>query len=275
MEKCLLAHSPKYVSDSFSFIGIHLLKLIKPIYCCCFSLALFVCCASLSTIAAAPAKKTQWQMKQREFSAGVLTIYFCPTAVKILDQRRGFSIVSKAPDWDVYAIRDDDKSICHMTRQQYYNKNAFKVKHGHTESKVLKTYKIGPVTAPLYYGLYHNDVIKRFDGVPTQVEDLIACFYKATCVDGINLRSISNSVPSKKRDSSVFLSIDLNRTGVTLETMSLEQVPFRETDFEIPANYRQVKDIGQILTGKSKRKEAESIFLDMGVGDDLGKAKTK
>ncbi len=214
-------------------------------------------------------------MKQREYSAGIITVFFCSTAVKILNPSRGFSIVSKAPDWDVYAIRDDDKVTCRLTKQQYYNKNAYKVKHGHTDSKVLKTYKIGPVTAPLCYGLYHNDVIKRFEGIPIEVEDLISCFYKATCVDGIYLRSISNSVPSAKKDSSVFLSADLNRTGVTLETISLAEVDYKESDFAIPKNYRQVFDIGQILTGKSKRKEAESIFLDMGVGDDLGKTKTK
>lgn len=247
---------------------------LKCIASFCLFFALFSAGVNVSTLAAT-AERKEWQLKQRECSVGIINIFFCPTAVKILDPRRGFSIVSKAPDWDVYASRDDDKTTCHLTRQQYYNKGTFKLKHGHGESKILKTYKIGPVTAPLYQGLYHNDVIKRFEGIPIEVEDLISCFYKASCVDGIYLRSISNSVPSAKRDSSVFLSIDLNKTGVTLETISLAQVDYKESDFAIPAKYRQVADIGQILTGRSKRKEAESIFLEMGVGDDLGKTKTK
>lgn len=203
---------------------------------------------------------------------GIQTFYFCPNAIKIVDAGRGFSILSKAPDWDVYAFRNDDKTICRLTRQQYYNKLAFKVKHGHTEGKVRQTFKVGPVTAPLFYGPYHNDVIKRFDGIPIEVEDMISCFYKANSVDGIVLRSISNSVPNAKtRDSSVFMSIDLTHTGVLRETMSLTQVPYKESDFAIPAQYRVLKDMSLITTGKSKRREAESIFLDMGVGDDLGK----
>ncbi len=220
-------------------------------------------------------KIKEWQMLQKEKSMGTHTFFFCPNAIKIIDKGRGFTIVSKAPDWSIDAFRDDDKTICHLTRRQFYNKYAFKIKHGHTKTAVLKIYKFGPYAAPMYYGQYHNDVIKRFDGVPIEVEDLISSFYKSSCVDGIVLRSVSNSIPRTKTDPSAFMAIDMNPTGVIRETLKLAEVPYTDSYFKIPANYRKVSDIGQIMTGKTQRKEAESIFLDMGIGDELGKPKAK
>lgn len=214
-------------------------------------------------------------MVQREKSAGINDFYFCSKGVKIVDKNRGYTIVSKAPDWDVYFFRADDKLLCRLTRQQYYNKNAYTVKHGMTPPRVLGSVKVGALTAPLYYGPYHNDVIKRFDGIPVQVEDLLSCYYKASAIDGIMLRSISNYVARKSASASAFLPVDLNPTGVIRETISLEEIPYNEADFKIPSGFRTVSDLNKIMTGAVKRKEAESIFLDMGVGDDLGKSKGK
>ncbi len=216
-----------------------------------------------------------WKMVQKEKSLGVQAINFCPKAVKIVDKARGFTLVSSAPDWDVILYRSDDKVFCRLTKNQYYGQQAFKVKHGHTPGKVLKTYTFGPVTAPMYYGPYHNDVIKRFDNVPIEVEDLISAFYKSNSIDGILLRSVSNSMSRSKTDSSVFMPVDMNPTGVLRETLSLSQVAYNPSDFKVPTGYRKVNTIKEIATGKSKRKEAESIFLEMGIGDDLGKEKSK
>ncbi len=214
-------------------------------------------------------------MVQREKSSGINDIYFCSTAVKIVDKNRGYTIVSKAPDWDVIFFRADDKLLCRLTRQQYYNKNAYTVKHGMTPSRVLAMVKVGTLTAPLYCGPYHNDVIKRFDGIPVQVEDLLSCYYKASAVDGIMLRSISNYVPRKSTSASAFLPADLNPTGVTRETISLKEISYNEADYKIPSGFRAVSDLNKIMTGAVKRKEAESIFLEMGIGDELGKPKGK
>ena len=136
-------------------------------------------CAFLAMSSAFAENKTEWKMVQREKSAGINDFYFCSTGVKIVDKNRGYTIVSKAPDWDVYFFRSDDKLLCRLARQQYYNKNAYIVKHGMTPPRVLGSVKVGALTAPLYYGPYHNDVIKRFDGIPAQVEDLLSCYYKA------------------------------------------------------------------------------------------------
>lgn len=214
-------------------------------------------------------------MVQKEKWLGTQTINFCPTAVKIVNKSRGFSILSKAPDWDVILYRDDDKIFCRMKRQHYYNSVAFKVSHGHTPGKILKTYTIGPITAPMRYTPYHNDVIKRFDGVPVEVEDMLSSYFRGNCVDGIVLRSVSNAMRKSHKDSSVFMPIDLDAIVVLRETLSLSRVPYNPADFLMPVNLRKVGDLKQVTTGKAKRQEAESIFLEMGIGDDLGKEKSK
>lgn len=236
---------------------------------------LVLVCALLSLSPAFALKKTAWKLVQREKSAGINDIWIGADAVKIVDKNRGFTVVSTAPDWDVSFFRPDEKVLCRLTRQQYYNKNAYKVKHGMTPSRVLGMVKVGALTAPLYYGPYHNDVIKRFEGVPVQVEDLLSCFYKASAVDGIVLKSISNYVRRKLASASAFMPVDLNPTGVTRETISLKEIPYSEADFKIPSGFRTVSDLNKIMTGAVKRKEAESIFLEMGVGDELGKPKGK
>lgn len=223
-------------------------------------------------------KKTQWHLKQRDQSTGIHDFYFCPTAVKILDKARGYSIVSTAPDWDVVLFRADDKVFCRQKRSQYYYNMGFKQKTIFGPPVVLTTKRIGPVTAPLIYGAYHNDAIKKFSGVPQQVGDLISCYYKMGCVPGIRLRVVSNKVPDRSKVSlgaELFLSAAVDPSGVTLETMSLTEMPYDEATFKIPAGLQLVKDVKQIKTGMAKRKEAEAIFLDMGVGDELGKVKNK
>lgn len=232
-------------------------------------------CAFLWMSPALAEKKTEWMMVQRDKSLGINDFYFCSTGAKIVDKNRGFIIVSKAPDWDIYFFRSDDKTLCRLTRQQYYNKNAYTSKHGMTPSRILAMVKIGPVTAPLFNGPYHNDVIKRFDGVPVQVEDLFACFHKSSAVDGIVLKSISNHVAHKPISAAQFMPADLDPTGVTRETVSLKEIPYNQSDFKIPSGFRIVSDLNKILTGAVKRQEAESIFLEMGVGDELGKPKGK
>lgn len=231
--------------------------------------------ALVLSVPALAARETAWKMVQKEKSLGVQTINFCSTGVKIADRARGFTVVSTAPDWNVIVYRDDDKVFCKLTKDQYYGQQAFKVKHGHSPGKVLKNYTFGPVTAPMYYSPYHNDVIKRFDGVPIEVEDLISSFYKGNSTDGIILRSVSNSLSRSKTDSSVFMPVDMNPTGVLRETLVLMSVPYNASDFKIPPGLRQVHDMKQVTTGKSKRKEAESIFLEMGVGHELGMEKRK
>ncbi len=232
-------------------------------------------CAFLALLPAFAANKTAWKMVQREKSAGIIEILFCSNGVKIVDKNRGFTIVSTAPSWDVYFFRADDKTLCRLTRQQYYNKNAFKSKRGGTPSRILGMVKIGSFAVPMYYDPYHNDAVKRFEGVPVQVEDLISCYYKANAVDGIVLKSVSNFVQQKPTSASAFLPADLNPTGVVRETISLKEVPCTDTDFKIPSGFRAVSELNQIITGALKRKEAESIFLEMGVGDELGKRKGK
>jgi hypothetical protein len=71
------------------------------------------------------------------------------------------------------------------------------------------------------------------------------------------------------------MPVDMNPTGVLRETLSLSQVAYNPSDFKVPTSYRKVNTIKEIATGKSKRKEAESIFLEMGIGDDLGNEKSK
>ncbi|HNB22360.1 MAG TPA: hypothetical protein PKZ32_08080 [Candidatus Melainabacteria bacterium] len=229
-----------------------------------------IACFFFHSTAASAASETAWKMVQKEKWLGTQTINFASNGVKIVNAGRGFSIVSKAPDWDVVLYREDDKIFCRLKRQQYYNSVAFRVSHGHTPGKVLKIYTIGPVTAPMHYTPYHNDVIKRFENVPVEVEDMLSSYFRANCVDGIVLRSVSNSIGKSKADASVFMPIDMGGIAVLRETLSLNKVAYNPLDFQVPKNLRPVNDIKQITTGKAKRKEAESIFLDMGVGDELG-----
>lgn len=222
--------------------------------------------------------KTQWHLQLRDQSTGIHDFYFCPSAIKILDKARGYSIISSAPDWDVVLFRTDDKVLCRQTRSQYYYNMGFKQKTSFKPPIVLSTQKIGPVTAPLIYGPYHNDAIKQFKDIPKQVDDLISCYFKMGCVPGIRLRVVSNKVPDRSKTSlgaEVFLSAAAEPSGVTLETLTLAEGPYEESTFKIPSGFQLVKDTKHIKTGMAKRKEAEAIFLDMGVGDELGKSKRK
>lgn len=102
--------------------------------------------------------RTEWVIDQRHHSSGDLTLYFTPDALKIDKKNFGYFVVCKAPDWNVYVFRNDDKVMCTMTKQAYLAEQGFLVNGPWIESfpKIGDEFISTQKTA-VYKGYSHSD----------------------------------------------------------------------------------------------------------------------
>lgn len=221
-------------------------------------------------------KSTQWVMEQRHHQSGYSKFHFTANAIKIYSKNFGFYLVSKAPDWNVHAFRPDDKTAITMTRKQFFDQQHFGIhKPPINAGAPIATDTIFSMKAKEYRSIYHDDWVAQFNGIPRPVWDLISAHYRSQRVDGIILKSVKNDKSKPKK--SVLKSIwdDEPESGARLETLSLKEIPFKKSDFEVPQGYRKVTDLRQVLTSNESRREADSIIMQMGLGEKLGNEKGK
>src|SRR5271156_2756736 len=64
-------------------------------------------------------EETGWLLEQNASSMGKHRIYLAPSAIKIVDQDTGNTLVSTAPDWIVRIFNDRSKKMFVSKRQEY------------------------------------------------------------------------------------------------------------------------------------------------------------
>lgn len=217
--------------------------------------------------------KTAWKVDQRHHSSGDLTLYFTPHALKIKKKNFGYFIICKAPDWQVYCFRNDDKVMCKLSTAAYLAEQGYLVKGPFLESfPKVKDEFVGTMKTSVYRNVSHDDWVAKFPGVPKQIYDVIMAtsFYHAEPAEGVVIKSIKHA-RSKSRKKRLLLSLDAeNASGIRLETLKISKTPYKASDFAVPANYRKAK-LRVIVTSVESRREADSIMEQMGLGEKLGR----
>jgi hypothetical protein len=222
--------------------------------------------------AAFGANGSEWRMTQKHHMNGISQVYFTGNAIKIVGNR-GAHYVSKAPDWDVNVFRLDDKAICHLTRQQFYKKANFHLRR--RELQFAGTGSVCSRKTNLFRDEHRTYWVAKFPGVSLDIAKLLSAYYKSQAVDGMLLKSFSSNRELPAEKERAFKLLNDRSTGVTLETLNLRAIPYNPSDFNVPTGFRTVSDLRQVLLSSKDRNDAESIFLDMGVGDELGKREPK
>lgn len=219
--------------------------------------------------------KSEWILEQHHHQSGYNTFYFSDDAIKVFAKNFGFYIISKAPDWQVYAFRLDDKTMCSMPREKYYGFQHFYVEKEPIDAgKPIGVEPLWSVKCKQYTGAYHDDWVAQFKGVGRPVWDLISAHYKAQRVQGIILKSVKQARSDPNKRLSPLWDEEVE-SGVRLQTLKLKEIPYRASDFDAPKGFREVKDLRQVMTSKESRREAESIIEQMGLGERLGNPNKK
>lgn len=227
----------------------------------------------LSAGAEKPSSGMVWKIEQRHRSSGDLTLYLKPDAVKIHKKNFGYFVLSKAPDWNVYVFRDDDRVICKLTTRAFLTEQGFLAKAPPIESypKIGDGF-IGTVKTSIYRLDSHDDSLAKFPGVSQEIYNLInaTTFYQSEPANGVILKSTKNHVRNVRKKTRI-LSLDSeNLSGMRIETFKISKIQYKSSDFAVPANYRPVK-LRVALSSIENRREADSIMEQMGLGEKLGK----
>lgn len=218
-------------------------------------------------------QKVVWVIDQRHHSSGNLTLYFTPHELRIDKKNFGYFVVAKAPDWRVNCFRNDDKVICKLSNAAYLADQGFRVGGPRIEEfpKIGDEF-IGTIKTSKYNLKSHDDWVGRIPGIPSEIYDLInaTAFYQTEPADGVVLKSFKHpSLKSRKRAR--LLSLDSeNVTGIRIETIKITKVPYKQSYFSVPTNYRPAK-LRVVLSSVENRREADSIIEQMGLGEKLGK----
>lgn len=217
------------------------------------------------------AKKTVWVIDQYHHSTGQHQISFTPDAVKICNNNFGYKLLAKAPVWDVCVYRDDDKIMCKLSRRAYYGEQGFDPKRPKINTNpIIANQDVCKIKTKVYRGPHHDDWVAHFPGVPHDVEDMITAFFKSQEVDGVVLRSVRSKKQKANKTDLLSFYVDEQKAGTRLDTLNIRSVPYKASDFEIPANLRKTANIRAVTTSASGRQEAESIIEQMGLGEKLG-----
>lgn len=234
-------------------------------------------CAYAAETVSRTAKRTEWLIEQHHHKTGFHQLRFASDAVKITNKNFGYYLISKAPDWSVYACRDDDKVVCKLSRQAYFAEQHFTPRHDRVSVNPLVGEElVGRIKTKVYRGPYHNDWVAVFKGIPGEVDELIAAFYRTQLIKGVVLKSVrTTSKAAAKHRGPLSLYMDGPSTSSRLETLSAKEIPYNSADFNVPSNLRKTSSVSTIITSTDGRKEADSIIEQMGLGEKLGKQGNK
>lgn len=240
----------------------------------------FLIAIALLLVATPPAlaqKIREWRLEQKHYLSGDHVIYLTPISIKIFNRQIGYQVVSKAPDWKVYAFRSDDKVMNSLTRQAFYeNQEYHPVKEGTANRRLTKigTQSIGSNRVDVFRIDVDEKWLGHLPGIPKAANDLICAYYKQNPADGILMKVATNGEKAQEKNAS-FLSTEYSGRLTVIETLRIKEVPYKPNDFKVPTGYRKVADIEHLMTSANRRKEADVIFEELGLGEKLGNPKTK
>ncbi len=227
--------------------------------------------------AALAEKIAEWRIEQKQYLSGDHVIYVTPGAIKIINKTIGYEVISKAPDWHVYAFRPDDKVICVVSRPAFYKDQEFQpVAVGLANRKLTRvgTQSIGGKRVDVFQSGLDEVWIGHFSGVKRPIEDLIVAYYRLDSIDGFLMKASTNGENIQEKGAS-FLSTEYKGRVNIVETLRITAVPFNSHDFDLPAEFKKASSFEQIMTSSQRRKHAESIMMELDVGERLGKKKVE
>lgn len=226
--------------------------------------------------AAVADSKTEWLLEQRHHVSGFHVFKFTPTSVAVRSKQIGWHIVSQAPDWGVTAYRLDDKVKYMLSRKGFYRNRGFYPKRNRmTKYTFIGTNIVGPLRVNVYSGPTQEVWVARIPGIPEEVEGFIIAYHEARPVYGLPLKGMTYPVNGPERKDTSIFSMNHSGAEVTVETLTLKKIPYNAADFAVPKGLREVAGMEEVMASKSKRKDAEMVLEEMGVGEALGSSRKK
>lgn len=225
-----------------------------------------------SLMCAAPASAgSGWTLRQDEDDFEIQ-----PTAVKVVNKRFGFELISKAPDWNVTCYRKDAKVMWQAPLNRFNNLMLYRPLVDASRTNPILAKRVGPV---IYRGhkciayqtgssmLYGSTEIKA---APQAAEFVCRYLYTPTIREvPVFYVKPHPAVEINRRERGWF---ETNRYdlphGRSVITESIVAKNFADDEFSVPRGFRRVADIKEVSVSKGTRKQFESMLKDVGFMSD-------
>ena len=262
--------------------------LLKP----AISAALLAIIAQPHTAAAAKVE-SGWVLLQRT-PIGMYNVFIAKNKVRIEEAKTHYFIISKAPDWNVYAFRKDHRTICKVSPQKWEAEGLFTM----NERNFVK--KVNPKVKPssrsmdnINYLEYKIPLRQARRFANGKVLNMTAFMSPETNVKKIYSTEtdllVSPTVSTDPNIARVLGSLFVVPIGAgapikftikydngaehnPLLTARIRQAPLQADLFQVPIGYKTVANIQRITTGY-RAGEIDDMINDLGLGNSFGKDK--
>ena len=232
-----------------------------------------------------------WVLLQHS-TFGSYTVFVSKNAVRADEIKTHYSVLSKAPDWTVYAFRDNEKLICKIPLSKWMNEGTFNMSERslvvHIGPKSKKTAKTISGLQYLEYTAPLKQVRSFANGKTINMTGFMSGDKKVTKIHGTHTKylvspAISNNPKIAQVLASLFvvpyansapikfsMFFDNGYNNSPLTTSKIKQAQLSPRLFEIPKNYKTAANVQAITTGH-RSKDIDSMIEDLGLGNQFGK----
>ena len=236
-----------------------------------------------------------WVLYQHS-TFGSYYVYINKNAVRAKEVKTHYSILSKAPKWDVYAFRDDEKIYCKVSFEKWMNEGTFSMSERSLVTAIgPKSKQLKKTISGLKY-LEYTTPLKQTrsfaDGATINMTGFMSGNKKVTKIHTTHTKylvspAISNNPKIAQILASLFvvpyakaspikysMFFDNGYSNSPLTTTKIRQIKLDSKLFKIPEKYKVVENVQRITTGH-RAKDIDSMIIDLGLGNQFGKSKKK
>jgi hypothetical protein len=194
-----------------------------------------------------------YELDQWHPNWGRLKIYIGQDRVRIVPEQYHFEVMSKGPDWQIYAFNKIDKTICTIPFSQWERTGA-RVTLSGLLTTIPKDYRCQNRQILGHQCIHYQGGNDSFDYVrdlacSTRVYAVVNGFYQTYAAEGVIFAS--------ERDQPAICR---------LKTEAIKQTHLTSNAFDAPKNYKQVDSPQLVMLTSTKKKEFEDIIDQLGVG---------
>ena len=196
---------------------------------------------------------TVYEIDQWHPNWGKLKIYVGQDCARIVPEQYHFEVISKGPDWQIFAFNKIDKTICIIPFSQWERTGA-RITLSGIMTTVPKDYKCHNRQLLGHQCIHYQGGNDSFDYVRDldcnqHVYAVVNGFYQTYAAPGVVFASERDQPPICR-----------------LKTEAIQQTHVASSAFDAPKNYRTVDSPQLVMLTNTKKREFEDIIEQLGVG---------
>jgi hypothetical protein len=225
---------------------------------------------------------SEWVIQQNSPDLGPLNVFISDQAVKVECTRRGYCLLAKAPDWQVYYYRPADKTIWMSSLEAFnglllvnpfsiskYDKGAAN-KVGVITYAGLHCVQLRPVNPKLWIE-YASDEIST----NPKVCEFINRYYYLPNTGRVPLYRKIEVFDNKRKLTHEWLAADIsadlrNQPRVVLSTVDAKKVAYHAADFDVPQNFKLVHNVNDISLSNNNKQQINDLVDSLGFTNEFG-----